>query len=130
VGLFDWLPFGRKKEPQEPPVWRAYRDASDLVVEDGRGHTYRAPIWGARSVRIVANVHAGSHQAAASGWQVALDLGDGDAPIGPAFGDWRQARDLAQHICQSTELPLHELTERMFSQVGQFTPPTSDPPKA
>src|SRR5918997_1413719 len=54
VGLFDWLPFGRKKEPQEPPVWRAYRDASDLVVEDGRGHTYRAPVWGARSVRVVA----------------------------------------------------------------------------
>jgi hypothetical protein len=36
--------------------------------------------------------------------------------------DWRPARDLARQVCEAAELPLHELTERMFSRVGQFEP--------
>jgi hypothetical protein len=119
VGLFDWL--RRKREPPPPLVWQVRRENSAVVVEDGRGGVFRADLWGARSVRVIPNARGEVHGAPAAGWQVALDHGDGDAPIGPLLRDWQPARELAQKLCEVTELPLHELTERMFSQVGRFS---------
>jgi hypothetical protein len=56
-----------------------------------------------------------------SGWQVALARVDGDVLVGKPMADWRSARDLANAICDKAGLPLDELTEKMFSRVGQFT---------
>jgi hypothetical protein len=53
---------------------------------------------------------------------VALARADGDVLIGAAMADWRPARELARLLCDRTELPLDELTQKMFSRVGQFTP--------
>jgi hypothetical protein len=121
VGLFDWLGRRRKKAPPTPLVWHVYREGSNVVVEDGRGGVFRADLWGARSVRIVPGKFGDVHGGASGGWQVALSHDAGDAPIGPSLADWQPARELAQKICEATELPLHELTERMFSQVGRFS---------
>jgi hypothetical protein len=57
------------------------------------------------------------------GYQVALSHSAGDAPIGKPIQDWRVARDLAQRVCASADLELDEMTERMFSRVGQFSVP-------
>jgi hypothetical protein len=121
VGLFDWLSRKRQKTPPQPLVWSARREGSEVVVEDGRGGVFRADLWGARSVRVVPNARGGTHGGPASGWQVALFHDEGDAPIGPLLADWQPARELALKVCETTDLPLHELTERMFSQVGRFS---------
>jgi hypothetical protein len=42
--------------------------------------------------------------------------------MGNPLSDWQSARDLAFQVCEKAELPLDELTQRMFSRVGQFTP--------
>jgi hypothetical protein len=65
------------------------------------------------------NHHAGQR---GGGWQVTLSRSEGDVLVGSAMTDWRAARDLAQQLCDKTELPLDELTERMFSRVGRYTP--------
>ena len=62
----------------------------------------------------------GNHHIQTSGWQVALGRADGDLLLGKPLADWQTARELARLVCERTELPLDELTERMFSRVGQF----------
>jgi hypothetical protein len=103
------------------PEWHAYREAGDVVVDDGRGHTSRYPLLRVRSVRVVpltgGQQHSGSH-----GWQVTLQHDDGDVLVDKPQADWRRARDLADKVCQATDLPLDELTQRLFSQVGQYSP--------
>jgi hypothetical protein len=91
------------------------------VVEDGRGSVVRAALRGARGVRVVPLRAGQSHTDLRSGWQVALAHTDGDALVGKPLADWRSAQDLARTICDTTELPLDELTEKMFSRVGQYT---------
>jgi hypothetical protein len=121
VGLFDWLT-RRRREPDPPQTWNVYRDSGDIVVEDGRGGSFRASIVGTRSVRVVPLTSGNHHVGAGGGWQVALARADGDVLIGAAMADWRPARELARLLCDRTELPLDELTQKMFSRVGQFTP--------
>src|SRR5215207_9912649 len=40
VGLFDWLGRKRQKAPPSPLVWSVRREASEVVVEDGRGGVF------------------------------------------------------------------------------------------
>jgi hypothetical protein len=118
VGLFDWL--RRKGQPAPALVWRVYREGGEVVADDGRGGSYRVAVSGARGVRIVPLTGGNPHGGAGQGYQVALQRAEGDAPVGKPMQDWRAARELARQLCETTELPLDELTERMFSQVGQF----------
>jgi hypothetical protein len=99
-----------------------YREAGDLVAEDGRGASTRLPLVGARSVRIVPLTGGDHHGDSRGGWQVALSRAEGDLLIGKPLADWRAARQLAQLVCETSELPLDELTAKMFSRVGQYTP--------
>ena len=99
-----------------------YREAGDLVAQDGRGATMRAPLSGARSVRVVPLTGGNHHSDSRGGWQVTLSRSEGDVLVGKPIADWRSARQLAQLVCESSELPLDELTEKMFSRVGQYTP--------
>ena len=46
----------------------------------------------------------------------------GDALLGKAITDWHSARDLAQLVQQRTGLPMDELTEKLFSRVGDYSP--------
>jgi hypothetical protein len=126
VALFDWLK--RSSRPPDPShVWNVYREGGDIVAEDGRGGVFRASLGGARSVRIVpltgGNHHAGTR---GGGWQVALAHAGGDELFGKPMADWRLARELARQVCARTELPLDELTEKMFSRVGQYSPAKDD----
>lgn len=74
-----------------------------------------------RAVRIVPLTGGDHHmQQGRGGWQVALQRPDGDVLVGSPLQDWRAARELAQRVCEAAGLPLDELTERMFSRVGQF----------
>jgi hypothetical protein len=121
--LFDW--FKRRREegpPETAPAssWSVRVFGSDLIAEDGRGAAYRVSTAGARSVRIVP-LMGGNHHVQTSGWQVALARSDGDVLLGKPLADWQVARELARRVCEETHLPLDELTERMFSRVGQFT---------
>ena len=92
------------------------------MAEDGRGATMRAPLSGARSVRVVPLTGGNHHRDSRGGWQVALSRTEGDVLVGKPVSDWRSARQLAQLVCDRSELPLDELTEKMFSRVGQYTP--------
>jgi hypothetical protein len=118
VGLFDWL----KRTPPQPITWHVYREGSDVVADDGRGGSYRVALSGARGVRIVPLTRGNQHGGAGLGYQVAVQRTDGDAPIGKPTQDWRPARELARQLCETAELPLDEVTERMFSRVGEFGP--------
>jgi hypothetical protein len=73
-------------------------------------------------VRVVPLTGGNPHAGGATGYQVAVQYEDGDVPIGTPTMDWRPARELAHQVCECAELQLDELTERMFSRVGQFTP--------
>jgi hypothetical protein len=113
VGLFDWL----RRKPPEPVVWRIYLDGGDLVADNGKA-TFKVPRARARAVRIVP---PGGHQQGAGGtpgYQVAVACVDSDIPVGKPTLDWRPARELADQLCTTAELPLDELTERMFSRIG------------
>jgi hypothetical protein len=121
VGLFDWLGKGRRA-PETPATWQVRKDGGDVVVEDGRGASHRAALRGVRTVRVVPLTGGQQHAQAGTGWQVTLAHADGDVLVGKPLLDWRSARALAQQLCELTELPLDELTEKMFSRVGQFTP--------
>jgi hypothetical protein len=126
MGLLDWL--GRRGQTAAPRDWQVRVDGDEVLVEDGR-RSYHFTLGGARFVRVVplgVGQHGGS--SASPGWQVAIRKDDGDVPIGQPFGAWQHARDLAQHLCSATNLSLDEMTERMFSRVGSFTP--KDPPPA
>jgi hypothetical protein len=125
VGILDWLRRrpGQQAAPQAP-AWHVYVDGADLVAEDNRGHVHRATLTGARNVRVVPLSGGNAHVVAQTrGWQVALARPDGDVLVGSASPDWREARDLARQVCDKTELPLDELTEKLFSRVGQYSPP-------
>src|SRR5438132_368924 len=103
-------------------AWHVYRDGGDIVAQDGHGADIRAALAGARSVRIVPLTGGNQHAHLRSGWQVALARPDGDVLVGKPMSDWRLARDLAQLVCEQAELPLDELTQKMFSRVGQYSP--------
>jgi hypothetical protein len=126
VGLFDWLKRGGRREPVAPVAWQVTRDANELTVDDGRGKRVVVQMGGARFVRVVPLTGGQVHGAGAQmpGWQVALSRAEGDMLVGAPMADWRNARELARLICERTELPLDETTERMFSRVGQFSPRT------
>ena len=110
-----------------PVVWNVYREGHEIVAEDGRGGVFRVSLDGARSVRIVPLTGGNQHtDARAGGWQVALAHAGGDVLLGKPMADWRPARELARLVCARTELPLDELTERMFSRVGQYSPVHED----
>ena len=64
----------------------------------------------------------GNYHDNSSGWQVAVGQPDGDVPLGKPLPDWQVARELARCVCETMELPLDELSQRLFSKVGQFTP--------
>jgi len=57
---------------------------------------------------------------------VALAHPGGDVLLGKPMADWRPARELARLVCARTELPLDELTQKMFSRVGQFSAPAQE----
>jgi hypothetical protein len=121
VGLLDWL--GRRRQSASVPVveWHVYREAGEIVAEDGRGASVRVPLSAARSVRIVPLTGGNHHPASRAGWQVTLSRADGDVLVGKPLADWRSARQLAHLVCETSGLPLDELTEKMFSRVGQYT---------
>jgi hypothetical protein len=125
VGLFDWLNRGRARGASSTIVWQVQRDGDQLTIEDGRGASYRVQLGGARFVRVVPLTGGQAHVTAqqSAGWQVALSQRDGDRLVGKPLGDWRVALDLARLLCDRAGLPLEETTERMFSRVGQFSPP-------
>jgi hypothetical protein len=112
VGFWDWLRLGRRPGDVQP-TWEIHIEAGDVVV-----NTSRYPLTGVRSVRVVP-LMGGQHHSGSHGWQVTLRRDDGDVLVGKAMPDWRPARDLAQRLCEATQLPLDELTQRLFSQVGQ-----------
>jgi len=118
VGAFDWL----KRKPPAPLAWHVSRDGSDLIVDDGAGHSFRTSLARARAVRVVPLTGGNPHGGLGLGYQVAIACTDGDAAIGQPTPDWRAARSLAEQICQTGELPLDELTQKLFSRVGTFSP--------
>jgi hypothetical protein len=123
MGLFDRIG-RRRREPAatSPVTWNVYLDGGEVVAEDGRGRMHRALLTGARAVRVVPlSPGRAGHHAGASGWQVALAHAEGDALLGQPAGDWRDAWVLASLVCEKARLPLDELTERLFSRVGQYT---------
>jgi len=92
------------------------------VADDGRGAVYRASVGAARNVRVVPLTGGDHHMSSqAGGWQVALARADGDVLLGKPLADWQAARELARLVCEKADLPLDELTQRMFSRVGQFS---------
>jgi len=112
VGLFDRF----KRKPEPPVVWHVYREGNDLIADDGKGGTFRVALVRAESVRIVPMTGGNPHAGAAGGYQVAVRSANGDAPIGKPSQDWRLAHDLARQVCEQAELPLDELTQRMFGR--------------
>jgi hypothetical protein len=40
--------------------------------------------------------------------------------VGQTLRDWQNARELADCMCKATQLPMDELTEKLFSQVGRL----------
>jgi hypothetical protein len=119
VGPFDWL----RRKAAAPAVFEVSRDGADLLMHESKGTELRVPLAGARAVRVVPLTGGSQHASAAGGWQVALSYPEGDRVLGKPYADWRPARDLAHAVCAATSLPLDELTERLFSRVGQFTVP-------
>jgi len=128
VGLFDWIGRrrgGRPGQTDQAAAWHVYLEGGEVVAEDGRGAAHRAPLGGARSVRVVPLTGGDHHPRSGAGWQVTLARAHGDVLLGKPMSDWQAARDLAQRVCQTAELPLDELTEKLFSRVGQYTPTRS-----
>ena len=117
VGLFDWL----KRPPPAPLVWHIFREGSEIVADDGRGKRLSVSMHGARFVRVVP-LTGGQVHGQTGGWQVALSRSEGDMLVGAPMADWRSARELARVLCERTELPLDDTTQKMFSRVGQFSP--------
>ena len=107
-------------------MWHVRREDGHVVAEDSRGRSYRFEIAGARSVRVVPLTGGNPHGGAGQGFQVAVRRDEGDVLIGAASLDWRAARELARQLCETAELPLDELTQRLFSQVGQYSPPAGE----
>jgi hypothetical protein len=124
VGVFDWIGRRRRGHAADAPraTWQVRVEGSELVVEDSRGAAHRASLSGVRNVRVVPLTGGDHHARAGPGWQVALGRADGDILLGKPTSDWQIARDLARLVCDSAGLPLDELTEKLFSRVGQYTP--------
>ena len=113
MGFRDWF----RRRPAEVPTWDVRTDGSEVVI-----NASRYPLVGVRCVRVVPLTGGNPHGGSGRGWQVTLHRDDGDVLIDKAQQDWRPARELAQRLCDATELPLDELTQRLFSQVGQYSP--------
>jgi len=88
------------------------------MASSSLGATFQVPITGAQTVRVVP-LSRGSHHTSASGWQVTLWRPEGDVLLGSPLADWQSAHGLARGVCAATRLPMDELTERLFSRVGQ-----------
>jgi hypothetical protein len=116
VGFRDLLRLGRRPADVQP-TWEVHTEAGEVVVVNAA----RYPLSGVRCVRVVP-LTGGQHHSGSHGWQVALHRDDGDVLVDKAMPDWRPARDLAQRLCDATQLPLDELTQRLFSQVGRYSP--------
>jgi hypothetical protein len=99
-----------------------YLEGGEVIADDGRGRTRRAALNGAKTVRVVPLGGGDHHAHTVGGWQVTLARSEGDVLFGEPLSNWQAARELARLVCERTELPLDELTQRMFSRVGQFTP--------
>src|SRR5262249_57393049 len=95
------------------------REGEEIVVEDGHATPQRVPLRGARTVRVVPLTGGNHHQGQQAGWQVTLSSPAGDVLVHKPQRDWRSARELARLLCEASQLPLDELTERMFSHVGR-----------
>jgi hypothetical protein len=121
VAPFSWPP-----GPQHDPLtWHVVREGNALYVEPSRGQPIRLPLESVGAVRIVPLTSGNHHMQQTRGrWQVALQRADGDVLVGGALSDWQAARQLAQQVCDATGLSLDELSQRMFSRVGQFGPKT------
>src|SRR5256885_1707073 len=76
VALFGWL----LRKPSAPLSWNTFRAGDDVVVESSRGQSSRAPLRGARAVRIVP-LMAGNPHAPSGGYQLALAYATGDVPL-------------------------------------------------
>ena len=118
--MFDWLR-GRRSDPAATEKdWQVCVEDGWLEVRRLDGNTFaHVLLGGARAVRVVP-LTRGTHHASASGWQVALSQPDGDALVGQPLAGWQAARDLAQKVCGATRLPMDEMTEKLFSRVGQM----------
>jgi hypothetical protein len=101
-------------------------EGGEVVVQDSQGKESRYPRSGARSVRVVPLTGGDHHSRAGAGWQVTLRRDDGDVLVGDPFADWRPARELADLVCARAGLALDELSARLFSRVGTYSPPTKD----
>lgn len=125
VGLSDWLSRTRRRSERQPALtWTVVREGSDVVVEPSRGAPLRLSLGGVRAVRIVPLSRGQQHMTQQTGgWQVTLRRDDGDLLVGEPFADWQPARALADLLMLRTELPLDELSARLFSRVGQYPPP-------
>jgi hypothetical protein len=126
MGPLDWLRRLRMPPP-DPSVWDVRHEGERIVVADGkREYTFTPGAgWTIRVVPLgVGPGHGRSH--AGSGWQVAAHNALGDVPIGRPLADWRAARDFANRLSAASGLAVDELTERLFSQVGQVGPPRRD----
>jgi len=121
MSLFDFL---RPRRPPRPGgssddlTWQVHADGDLLLIESSRGGTiFHARVEGARAVRVVP-LSRGSHHVSAGGWQVTLERGDGDVLLGPSLTSWQSAHALAKQVCDATQLPMDDLTRRLFSRVG------------
>jgi hypothetical protein len=123
MGALDWLRRLRMPPP-DPSTWEVRHEGGRIVVADGKKEYAFSP-GAARAIRVVPlGVGPGhGHSQAGSGWQVAVHHDRGDVPIGRPLADWRAARDFAHRLCAASGLSVDELTERLFSRVGQVGPP-------
>ncbi len=105
--------------PPDPSAWEIRHEPDRIVVSDGRKE-YPFRRGSARAVRVVPLAAGPAHgiPQGGQGWQVAVSAFEGDVLMGPPLMDWRAARDFAQRLAETTELPLDEMTERLFSQTG------------
>ncbi len=121
MGAFDWLRRVRKP-PADPSAWDVHREAWEVVVT-AEGREQRFAPAATRSVRIVPMGAGPGHGTphGGSGWQVAAHRDDGDVLIGPPIPDWRAALDFARRLSETADVPIDELSERLFRNVGQFS---------
>jgi hypothetical protein len=126
VGLFDWLSRSRRQRASSPITWTVVREGAYVVVQADQRAPLRLPLEAVRAVRIVPLTGGQQHVQRSGRWQVSLHRDDGDLLVGEPFADWRPARELADLICARAGLPLDELSARLFSRVGTYSPPTKD----
>ncbi len=82
----------------------------------------------ARTIRVVP-LGAGHYTPNAprgEGWQVAVHRDDGDILVGPPIADGQAALTFARRLGEFAELPLDELSERMFAESNRYVPRADD----